>query len=56
MKILIADDDRVVAQLIAGVVRKAGHVPLHAYDAMQTVMFASSWTSTCRGAPGSTRS
>ncbi|MDB4878914.1 MAG: response regulator receiver protein [Gemmatimonadetes bacterium] len=41
MKILIADDDRVVAQLIAGVVRKAGHVPLHAYDAMQTVMFAS---------------
>lgn len=41
MKILIADDDRVIAQLIAAVVRKAGHIPLHAYDAMQTVMFAS---------------
>jgi CheY-like chemotaxis protein len=39
-KILIADDDRVLAQLVAAVVRDAGHVPLHAYDAMQTVMFA----------------
>ncbi|MDB4886860.1 MAG: response regulator receiver protein [Gemmatimonadetes bacterium] len=40
MKILIADDDRVIAQLVAAVVRDAGHTPLHAYDAMQTVMFA----------------
>ena len=40
MKILIADDDRVIAQLVSAVVRDAGHVPLHAYDAMQTVMFA----------------
>jgi CheY-like chemotaxis protein len=40
LKILIADDDRVIAQLVAAVVRDAGHVPLHAYDAMQTVMFA----------------
>lgn len=40
MRILIADDDRVLAQLVASVVREAGHTPLHAYDAMQTVMFA----------------
>jgi CheY-like chemotaxis protein len=39
-RILIADDDRVIAQLVAAVVREAGHVPVHAYDAMQTVMFA----------------
>ena len=40
LKILIAEDDQVMAQLVATVVRKAGHVPTHAYDAMQTVMFA----------------
>lgn len=40
MRILIADDDRVIAQLAAAVVRQVGHVPVHAYDAMQTVMFA----------------
>lgn len=39
-RILIADDDHVLAQLVASVVRAAGHTPLHAYDAMQTVMFA----------------
>jgi CheY-like chemotaxis protein len=40
LKILIADDDKVIAQLVSAVVREAGHVPIHAYDAMQTVMFA----------------
>ena len=40
LKILIADDDRVISGLVAAVVRQAGHTPLHAYDAMQTVMFA----------------
>lgn len=40
LKILIADDDRVMAQLVAAVVREGGHLPLFAYDAMQTVMFA----------------
>ena len=40
MKILIADDDRVIAQLVASVVKQAGHTPIHAYDAMQTIMFA----------------
>jgi len=40
LKILIADDDKVIAQLAASVVREMGHVPIHAWDAMQTVMFA----------------
>jgi CheY-like chemotaxis protein len=40
LKILIADDDKVIAQLVASVVRQAGHTPVHAYDAMQTIMFA----------------
>ncbi len=40
LKILIADDDRVIAQLVGAVVRRAGHTPIHAYDAMQTMMFA----------------
>ena len=40
MKILIADDDRVISQLAAAVVRQGGHTPMFAYDAMQTVMFA----------------
>ena len=40
LKILIADDDRVIAQLVAAVVRQEGHLPIHAYDAMQTIMFA----------------
>jgi CheY-like chemotaxis protein len=40
MRILGADDDRVMSQLICAVVRKAGHMPIPAFDAMQTVMFA----------------
>lgn len=40
LKILIADDDRVVAGLVAAVVREMGHTPMHAYDVMQTMMFA----------------
>ena len=40
MKILIADDDKVIAQLASAVVREMGHTAIHAYDAMQTVMFA----------------
>lgn len=40
LTILIADDDRVVAELAAAVVRKAGHRAIHAWDAMQTVMYA----------------
>jgi DNA-binding response OmpR family regulator len=40
VKILIADDDRVMSQLICSVVREAGHTPITAFDAMQTLMFA----------------
>ena len=40
MKILVADDDRVLSQLLCEVVRKAGHVPIAAFDAMQALMFA----------------
>ena len=40
MNILVADDDRVLSQLLCAVVSEAGHVPIPAYDSMQTVMFA----------------
>ena len=40
MRILVADDDRLLSQLICGIVREAGHTPIPAYDAMQTMMFA----------------
>lgn len=40
MKILVADDDRVLSQLLCAVVRQGGHVPIAAFDAMQTLMFA----------------
>ena len=40
MKILVADDDRVLSQLVCAIVREAGHEPVPAYDAMQAVMFA----------------
>jgi two-component system phosphate regulon response regulator PhoB len=40
MRILVADDDLVMSQLICAIVREAGHEPMPAFDAMQTVMFA----------------
>jgi CheY-like chemotaxis protein len=40
VRILVADDDRVVSQLVCAVVREAGHVPIPAYDSMQAMMFA----------------
>jgi DNA-binding response OmpR family regulator len=40
MRILVADDDMVMSQLICAIVREAGHEPMPAFDAMQTVMFA----------------
>jgi DNA-binding response OmpR family regulator len=40
VRILVADDDRVVSQLVCAIVREAGHVPIPAYDSMQAVMFA----------------
>jgi CheY-like chemotaxis protein len=40
MLILVADDDRVLSQLICGIVREAGHTAIAAFDAMQAMMFA----------------
>jgi CheY-like chemotaxis protein len=40
VRILVADDDRVLSQLVCAIVRDAGHVPIPAYDAMQVMMFA----------------
>ncbi len=40
MKILVADDDRVISTMLCGVLRQAGHKPTPALDAMQALMFA----------------
>jgi len=40
VRILVADDDRVISTMICGVLQKAGHKPMPAHDAMQTLMFA----------------
>ena len=40
MRILVADDDRMLSQLVCTIVQKAGHTPVQAFDAMQTLMFA----------------
>ena len=40
MKILVADDDPVVAHLVAGLLRAKGHDVVAVSDAMQTFMFA----------------
>lgn len=40
MRILVADDDRVLSLMVCGIVREAGHLPIPAYDSMQALMFA----------------
>jgi CheY-like chemotaxis protein len=40
MRILVADDDRVVVQLVAGLLRARGHQVVPVFDAMQAFMFA----------------
>jgi CheY-like chemotaxis protein len=40
MRVLVADDDRVISHLLCAVLREAGHQPVPAFDAMQTMMFA----------------
>ncbi|HZI99704.1 MAG TPA: response regulator [Gemmatimonadaceae bacterium] len=40
MKILVAEDDKVVSLLVCGILRERGHKTLSAYDQMQTIMFA----------------
>jgi len=40
MRILVADDDKVISLLICATLRRAGHTPIPAFDAMQALMFA----------------
>ena len=39
MKILVADDDRVMSLLMCGILRDAGHTTFPVFDAMQALMF-----------------
>lgn len=40
MRVLVADDDRVISHLLCAVLREMGHEPFPAFDAMQAMMFA----------------
>jgi two-component system, OmpR family, alkaline phosphatase synthesis response regulator PhoP len=40
VRILVADDDAVTSMFVCAVLRAAGHAPLQAFDAMQTLMVA----------------
>ncbi|GAC1536458.1 MAG: hypothetical protein NVS2B9_02250 [Myxococcales bacterium] len=40
MRILVADDDRIVVALVAGLLRRQGHQVVPVFDAMQAFMFA----------------
>lgn len=40
MRILVADDDRVISLLVCATLRRAGYTPIPAFDAMQALMFA----------------
>ena len=40
MKILVAEDDKLVSLLVCGILREQGHKVVAAFDQMQTIMFA----------------
>jgi DNA-binding response OmpR family regulator len=40
MKILVADDDRVMSLMMCGLLKEAGHKTFPVFDAMQALMFA----------------
>ena len=40
MRILVAEDDRIVSQIIVAMLRGHRHAPFPVYDAMQVLMFA----------------
>ncbi len=40
MKILVAEDDKVMSKLMCGILQEGGHTAIPAYDAMQAVMYA----------------
>ena len=40
MNILVAEDDKMMSQMICTILREGGHICIPAFDAMQAVMFA----------------
>ena len=40
MKILVADDDRMMSLMMCGILKEAGHRTFPVFDAMQALMFA----------------
>jgi CheY-like chemotaxis protein len=40
MRVLVADDDRIISHLLCAVLQAQGHEPFPAFDAMQAMMFA----------------
>lgn len=40
MKVLVADDDRIVVTLVAGLLRRKGYEVVPVFDAMQVLMYA----------------
>ena len=40
VKVIVADDDRVMSQLLCTLLRSEGHEAIPAFDAMQALMFA----------------
>jgi DNA-binding response OmpR family regulator len=39
MKIIVAEDDRVLSLMYCGILKEGGHMAVPAYDSMQTLMF-----------------
>ena len=39
MNIIVADDDKVLSQVICAILAEGGHITVPAYDSMQTMMF-----------------
>jgi CheY-like chemotaxis protein len=39
MNIIVADDDKILSQVICAILNEAGHITVPAYDSMQTMMF-----------------
>ncbi|MEP6992554.1 MAG: response regulator [bacterium] len=40
MKVLVAEDDKVMSKMMCGILQEGGHTAIPAYDAMQATMYA----------------
>lgn len=40
LKVLVADDDKMLSQMLCSVLRQAGHKPIPAFDSVQAMMIA----------------